>query len=104
MCATFNKQHYAKYRCSNRDVFLGKVAMKICSKFTGKHPCRSPISIKLQSNFIEITLRHGCILPLTFLIMQENGFDKKANVICKIYLINWETNNCNTHSAQYVKK
>ena len=66
MCATFNKQHYAKYRCSNRDVFLGKVAMKICSKFT--------------------------------------GFDKKANVICKIYLINWETNNCNTHSAQYVKK
>ena len=34
--------------------------MKICSKITGEHPCRSVILIKLQSNFIEITLRHGC--------------------------------------------
>ena len=29
------------------------------SKFTGEHPCLSAISINLQSNFIEITLRHG---------------------------------------------
>ena len=42
------------------EVFLGKIVLKICSKFTGEHPCRSMISIKLQSNFIEITLRHGC--------------------------------------------
>ena len=28
-----------------------EVALKICSKFTGEHPCRS---------VIEITLRHGC--------------------------------------------
>ena len=34
--------------------------MKICSKFTGEHPSRSTISIKLQSSFIENTLRHGC--------------------------------------------
>ena len=27
-----------------------------------EHPCRSVISIKLQSNFNEITLRHGCSL------------------------------------------
>ena len=36
--------------------------MRICNKFTGEHPCRSAISIKLQSNFIdfiELTLRHG---------------------------------------------
>ena len=26
----------------------------------GEHPCRSEILIKLQSNFIEITLRNGC--------------------------------------------
>ena len=38
---------------------LGKGVLKICSKFTGKHPCRSVISIKLQSNFIEITFQHG---------------------------------------------
>ena len=59
-------------------MFLGKGVLKICCKFTGEHPCRSAISIKLQcckftgenpcrsvismklqSNFIEITLRHG---------------------------------------------
>ena len=39
---------------------LGKGILKICSKFTGEHPCRSVISIKLLCNFIEITLRHGC--------------------------------------------
>ena len=47
-------------RSSHLEVFLGKGVLKICSKFTGEHPCRSAISIKLQSNFIEITLRHGC--------------------------------------------
>ena len=30
------------------------------SKFTGEHPCRSVISIKLQGNFIEIALRLWC--------------------------------------------
>ena len=40
-------------------VFLRKGVLKICSKFTGEYPCRSAISIELQSNFIEITLRHG---------------------------------------------
>ena len=40
-------------------VFLRKGVLKICSKFTGEHPCRSAISIKLQSNFIEITLQGG---------------------------------------------
>ena len=41
-------------------MFLGKGVLKIFSKFTGEHPCRSAISIKLQSNFIKITLRHWC--------------------------------------------
>ena len=40
-------------------MFLGKGVLKICSKFTGEHPCQSVISIKLQSNFIEITLWYG---------------------------------------------
>ena len=34
--------------------------LKICSKFTSEHPWQSAISIKLQSNLIEITLRHRC--------------------------------------------
>ena len=35
----------------------------------------------------------------------EKRFDGKAQVIFKIYdIINWETNNCNTHIGQYLKK
>ena len=48
-----------RIRSSHPEVFLRKGVLKICSKFTAEHPCRSVISIKLQSNFIEITLRHG---------------------------------------------
>ena len=44
---------------SHPDMFLGNGVLKICSKFTGEHPCRSATSIRLQSNFIEIILRHG---------------------------------------------
>ena len=39
------------------ELFLENGVLKICSKFTGEHPCRSMISIKLICNFIEITLR-----------------------------------------------
>ena len=42
------------------EIFLRKDFLKICRKFTGEHPCRRAISIKLISNFIEIALRHGC--------------------------------------------
>ena len=45
-------------RSSHPEVFQEKV-LKICSKFTREQLCQSTISIKLQSNFIEITLRHG---------------------------------------------
>ena len=37
-----------------------KTVLKICGKFTGEQLCQSAISIKLQSGFIEITLRHAC--------------------------------------------
>ena len=46
-----------KCRSIPSDVFLGKSILKICSKFTGEHPCLSVISIKLLT---EITLWHGC--------------------------------------------
>ena len=38
----------AHIRSSHTDVFIGKGVLKICSKFTGEHSCRSVISIKLQ--------------------------------------------------------
>ena len=37
------------FRSSRPEVFLRKVVLKICSKVTGEHPCRSAILIKLQS-------------------------------------------------------
>ena len=40
---------FTKYRSSRQEVFLRKDVVKICSKFTGEHSCRSAISIKLQS-------------------------------------------------------
>ena len=43
----------------SRDLPKKRVS-KICNKFTGEHPSRSGISIRLQYNFIEIALRHGC--------------------------------------------
>ena len=48
-----------KNKSSHPEVFLGKVVLKLCSKFTGEHPCQSAISVKLLCNFIEITLQHG---------------------------------------------
>ena len=39
---TKNKQPY--------EAFLGKSVLKVCGKFIREHPCRSAISIKLQSN------------------------------------------------------
>ena len=42
-------------RSSGPEVFLGKGVLKICSEFTGEHPCRRVIC-----NFNEIALQHGC--------------------------------------------
>ena len=47
-------------RSSRPEVFLRRGVMKICSKVTGEHQSGSAISINLHSNFIEITLWHGC--------------------------------------------
>ena len=52
--------HLTLTRSSHSEVFWGKGVLKICVKVTGEHPCRSVISIKLQSNFIKITFWHGC--------------------------------------------
>ena len=45
------------------------IVLKIYNKFAGEYTCQSAISIMLQSNFIETTLRRGCFaenLPHTF--------------------------------------
>ena len=45
---------------SPSEVFLRKDVLKICSKFTGEHQCRSGVSINLLCNFTVIALLHGC--------------------------------------------
>ena len=41
-------------------MLLRKSVLKRCNKFTREHPCQSVISIKLQRNFAEVALGHGC--------------------------------------------
>ena len=64
-------------RSSHRETFLGKGVLEICSNFTGEHPCRSLISIKLFCNFIKITLRHGCF-PVNLLHIFRTPFHKNT--------------------------
>ena len=51
---------WKKNRSSRPEVFIGKDVLKICSKCTGEHLCRSAISVMLLCNFTEIELWHGC--------------------------------------------
>ena len=60
--------------CSNAFLNL----LQIYSKFTGEHPCRSVISVKLLCNFSEIILRHGCS-PLNLLHIFRTPFLKNTS-------------------------
>ena len=51
-------------RSSYPEKFLGKGVLKICSKFTGEHPCWSVILITLLCNFTEIALQHWCCFSI----------------------------------------
>ena len=70
-------------------MFLGKGIQKICSKFTGEHPCGSVISIKLQSNSIEIAFRHE-FSPANFLHIFRTAFPRNTSgwLLLVIFKIN----------------
>ena len=76
--STSNHQVKTVIRSSPSEVLWGKGVLQVCSKFTGKHPCRSAISIKLQSNFIEIALQHGCF-PVNVLHIFRTPFLKNTS-------------------------
>ena len=65
-------------RSSPPEVFLGKGALKICCQFTGEHPSRSVISIKLLSKFTEIALRYG-FSPVNWLHIFRIPFPQKTS-------------------------
>ena len=61
------------------EVFWEKGVLKICKKFTGQHPCRSTISIKLQkSSFIKNAFRYGCS-PVKMLHIFRTPFPKNSS-------------------------
>ena len=57
--------------------------LKIWSKFTEEYPCQSVISIKLENNFIEITLRQGCS-HVKWLHIFRTPFPKNRS--CRLFL------------------
>ena len=73
-------------RSSPPQVFLRKTVLKIYSKFIGEQPCGSVISIKLQSNFIEITLRHVCS-PVNLLHIFRTPFYKSIYGALLLYCL-----------------
>ena len=77
-CKLRNYNICATFRSSHPVVSLGKCVLKICSKFTGEHPCQSTISIKLQSNFIEIAFRYWCS-PVNLLHIFRTPFPKNTS-------------------------
>ena len=75
-------------RCSKN---MPQVHRRICSKFTREHPCRNVISINLQSNFIKITLRHGCS-PVNLQHIFRTPFPKSTSewlLLIKYFSIKW---------------
>ena len=68
------------------EVFSRKGVLKICSKFTGEHPFRSAISIKLLCSFIETALRHGCS-PENLLHVFRTPFLEKISEGLLLYFI-----------------
>ena len=76
-------------RSSRQEVLWRKGVLKICSKFTGGHPCQSVISIKLLCNFIEIALRHECS-PVNLLHIFRTPFLNTTSGWLLLVLLQWE--------------
>ena len=90
---------HALLRSSPPQVFLGKGILKICSKFTGEHPCRSEISVRLQNNFIEITLWHVCS-PVNLMHIFGTHFPK--NTFGRLFLSLFIVNSASIWNCHYM--
>ena len=70
---TLSNIYYEAWRSSQPELFLGKVALKTCNKFTGEHLCRSVNSIKLLCNLLH-SLFGMAVLLLICCIYSEHLF------------------------------
>ena len=90
---------FALYRSSPPEVFSGKGLMKIYSKSTREHVCRSEISIKLQNSFTEITLWHGCsavnLLHIFRTPFYKNTYGRLLLTVVILWLFSKHMLNCN---------
>ena len=71
-------------------LFCQENFFNICGTTNLEHPYRSVISIKLQSNFIEITLRHGCC-PVNLLHIFRTPFPKNTSgwlLLAMVFFVN----------------
>ena len=68
------------------EVFLGKGALKICSKFTGEHPSWNAISIKLR-----------LIHPMK----QISSFPEKKQAVEAKFLAKLQASNCKKDQKSY---
>ena len=78
------------FRSSHSEVFLRKGVLKICSKFTGEHPCRSAISGSYpKSHFgMGVLLKICCIFSehLFFRTPLSGCFCSFFKCLCDSYL------------------
>ena len=99
--------HVYCFRSSPPEVFLQKGVLKICSKFTGEHPCQSAISTKLLCNFIKIALWHGCspanLLHLFCRIPFPKNTWRAAPVVCLHQNLKIDWKNLSKKSLNNVK-
>ena len=58
-------------RSSSPEVFLGKGVLKICSKFTSEHPCRSAILINLLCNLFKSHFGMGGLLKICCILSKH---------------------------------
>ena len=79
-------------------MFLGKVVLKICSKFTGEYPFRSVISVKLHGIFSEHlflrTILGGCFCEFQPPDIVKNYFTGAFQAFC--------TSSRSSHSKEFI--
>ena len=64
------------HRSSRPEVFLGKGVLKIGIKFTGEHPCRCAISIKLKNRILRFKMCCSVLMFVSTFTLTTKGIGK----------------------------
>ena len=69
--STWSRFIRAPKRSSHPEMFLGKGVLKICSKFTGEHECRSAISINCKATLLKSDFGMGVLLLIRNIFSEQ---------------------------------